>query len=66
MKREERLASSVEGFSSLLVYVAVLGDGEGEGARSTCSGALTKSSIITSKLDCAGGGLSDTGALYGG
>lgn len=33
-------------------------------ARGTCSGALAKSPIITSKLDFAGGGLSDTGALW--
>jgi len=53
----------LKGFSSPLIYVAVLGDREGEGARGTCSGALAKSPIITSKLDSAGGGLCDTGAL---
>lgn len=46
------------------MYVAVVSDGEGEKARGTCSGALAKSPIITSKLDFAGGGLSDTGALW--
>lgn len=35
----------------------------GEAARGTCSGALAKSPIITSKLDSARGSLSDTGAL---
>lgn len=45
------------------MYVAVLGDREEEGARGTCKEALAKSPIITSKLDSAGRGLSDTGAL---
>ena len=53
----------MKGFSSPLIYVAVLGDREGEGARDTCSGALAKSPIIISKLGSAGRGLYDTGAL---
>lgn len=57
---------SLKGFSSPLISVAVLGDRdrEGEGATGTCNGALAKSPIITSKLDSAGGGLSDTGAPW--
>ena len=58
------LISRLKGLSSPLIYVAALGDREREGARGTCSGALAKSPIITSKLDSAGGGLSGTGALW--
>lgn len=54
---------TLKGFSSPLISVAVLGDRVGEGAWGTCSEVLAKSPIITSKLDSAGGGLSDTGAL---
>ena len=43
--------------------MAVLGDSETVGAGGTCRRALAKSAIITSKLDSAGGGPGDTGAL---
>lgn len=60
------MASSAD-FERILISshlcVAVLGDRGGEGARGTCRRALAKSPIITSKLDSAGGGLSDAGAL---
>lgn len=53
-----------EGEAEKLMEVVGGRERERERGRGTCSGALPKSPIITSKLDLAREGLSDTGALY--